>query len=215
MSPEASANNDRAARIATEAAAHALPKALRAGASAPTFKLLDTLGNVITLETALQAGPVVLNFVRGAWCTFGESSLVQLASTYEKILGAGATAFAVAPPSRSSADQPPLPIPELIDVDMKVACAFGLAFELPEELRSRYIELGYIPPKCRKPDSFLVPIQATYLIDQDGVVLLAHIDTDYRHPLDNEALLGALAKIRARSTAREQAARSRGNWGLE
>jgi peroxiredoxin len=206
---------DYAADIATAAAASALPKALRAGERAPAFKLIDTKGNPIMLESALQAGPVVLNFLRGAWCSFGESSLAQLASTYEKILDAGGVAFAVAPPSRASADRMPLPIPELIDVEMKVARSFGLAFELPEELRSRYIELGYIPPKSRKPDSFLAPIQATYLIDQKGVILLAHIDADYRHQLDNEALLGALKGIRARSQAREHAAKSKGNWRLK
>jgi peroxiredoxin len=206
---------DYAADIATAAAASALSKALRAGERAPTFKLIDTKGNPIMLETALQAGPVVLNFLRGAWCSFGESSLAQLALTYEKILDAGGVAFAVAPPSRVSADRMPLPIPELIDVEMKVARSFGLAFELPEELRSRYIELGYIPPKSRKPDSFLAPIQATYLIDQKGVILLAHIDADYRHQLDNEALLGALKGIRARSQSREHAAKSKGNWRLK
>jgi peroxiredoxin len=206
---------DHAADVATAAAANALPKALRAGESAPAFKLLDTSGNTVTLEKALRTGPVVLNFFRGAWCDFGESSLAQLASTYEKITHAGAVAFAIAPPSRASADRPPLPIPELMDVEMKVARAFGLVFELPEELRPRYVELGYVPPKSRKPDSFLAPIQATYLIDQGGVILLAHIDADYRRPLDNAALLGALRGMRARSKAREETAKSKGSWQLK
>lgn len=218
MSRKSSGNSgdtDHAANIATAAAASALPNTVRAGERAPAFKLLDSQGNTVSLEAALRTGPVVLNFLRGAWCSFGETSLAQLALTYEKILDAGAVAFAVAPPSRTPADRLPLPIPELIDVEMKVARAFGLAFELPEELRARYIELGYVPPKSRKPDSFLAPIQATYLIDQNGVVLLAHIDADYRHPLDNEALLGALRGIRARSQAREHAVKSKGNWRLK
>lgn len=215
MSRKSAGNNDdtdHAADLATAAAAGAFPKALRAGARAPAFNLLDSQGNPVSLETALRTGPVVLNFLRGAWCSFGESNLAQLACTYEKILDSGAAAFAVVPPSPTPANRLPLPIPELIDVEMKVARAFGLVFELPEALRARYLELGYVPPKSRKPNSFLAPIQATYLIDQNRVVLLAHIDADYRHPLDNEALLGALRGIRARSKTREQAVKSKGNW---
>ncbi|MFJ3486050.1 peroxiredoxin-like family protein [Pseudomonas sp. NPDC090202] len=213
--PECSDTSEHAAEIATAAAVAVLPKALRAGDRAPGFKLPDLQGKVISLETALQTGPVVLNFLRGAWCGFGESSLAQLANSYERILDAGATAFAVAPPSQAPAVRLPLPIPELIDAQMKVARAFGLAFELPEALRSRYIALGYTPPKSRKPDSFLAPIQATYLIDQHGVIVLAHVDADYRRPLDNEALLGALRGMRSRTRSREQAVKAKSYWRLK
>ena len=204
-----------AAELAMAAAAGAVSGALRAGARVPAFELPDFRGNFTPLDQLLDAGPVVLNFLRGAWCTFGEESLSQLAATYDRIVAAGAASLAIAPPSQVPSLDAPLPIPELIDADMKVARAFGLAFELPVELRKRYLDLGYVPPKTRKAGSFLVPIPATYLVDQDGVVVLAHIDTDYRHHLDNEPLLNALQALQARATARDRTARRlAGKWRL-
>lgn len=218
MSPISSGSKfdaDRAASTAMTAAAGAVSSALRAGKRVPAFGLPDTEGNAVSLDQALGAGPVVLNFLRGAWCAFGEESLAQLAATYENIVSAGASTFAIAPPSRISQPGGSVPIPELVDRDMKVARAFGLAFELPVELRPRYLELGYLPPKTRKSDSFLVPIPATYLVDQEGVIVLAHIDADYRHHLDSEALLGALKALRARTAARKRAGTgSTGKWRL-
>lgn len=218
MSPISSTSNfdvDRAASTAMTAAAGAVSSALRAGKRVPAFELPDTEGNAVSLDQALGAGPVVLNFLRGAWCAFGEESLAQLAATYENIVSTGASAFAIAPPSRISQPGGSVPIPELVDRDMKVARAFGLTFELPVELRPRYLELGYVPPKTRKSDSFLVPIPATYLVDQEGVIVLAHIDADYRHHLDSEALLGALKALQARNAARKRAGTgSAGKWRL-
>ncbi len=206
---------DRMAGTAATAAARAVSKALRAGTRVPPFELPDTNGNAVSLDQALGAGPVILNFLRGAWCAFGEESLAQFAATYERIVSAGASAFAIAPPGRVSQPSASVPIPELVDRDMKVARAFGLVFDLPVELRSRYLELGYIPPNTRKSDSFLVPIPATYLVDQEGVILLAHIDADYRHHLDNEALMGALKALQARTAVRERAGKGlTGKWRL-
>jgi peroxiredoxin len=218
MSPISSGSKfdaDRAANTAMTAAASAVSNALRAGKRVPVFELPDTHGNAVSLDQALGRGPVVLNFLRGAWCAFGEESLAQLAATYESIVAVGASAFAIAPPGRIPQPGGSVPIPELVDRDMLVARTFGLVFELPVELRPRYLELGYVPPKTRRPDSFLVPIPATYLVDQEGVIVLAHIDADYRHHLDSEALLGGLKALQARTAARERSARSSsGKWRL-
>lgn len=208
--PVPHAEADRAVEMAMAAAAEAVSGALRAGTRVPGFQLRDTRGNAVSLDQLLMAGPVVLNFFRGAWCAFGEESLARLAATYSLIANAAAAALAIAPPTaRTSADRR-LPIPELVDVDMKVARSFGLAFELPAELRQRYLDLGYVPPRTRRASTFLVPIPATYLIDQEGMIVLAHIDPDYRHHPQNEALLSALQALRARSMAREKAARRPG-----
>ncbi|WP_345816796.1 redoxin domain-containing protein (plasmid) [Paraburkholderia sp. PREW-6R] len=204
---------DQAASTAMLAAAGAVSDALCAGRHVPAFELSDTRGHAFSLDRALDAGPLVLHFWRGAWCAFGEESLAELAVTYRSIVTLGASAFAIAPPGQIMQPGGSVPIPELVDTDMKVARAFGLVFELPVELRPRYLELGYIPPKTRKSGSFLVPIPATYLIDQEGVIVLSHIDADYRHHLDSEALLGALKALRARSPGRGRpGAESSGTW---
>src|SRR5476649_3028796 len=90
-----SASNDQAnadAELAVAAASGAASRALRAGARAPLFTLADAAGRRVALEDLLSAGPVVLHFFRGAWCSFGEQSIVEFAATYQDVTALGASA---------------------------------------------------------------------------------------------------------------------------
>jgi peroxiredoxin len=190
---------DAAVEVAVAAASGAAAQALRAGARVPSFVLPDKQGHPIALDRLLASGPVVLNFLRGSWCSFGEESLVQFAAMHERIATLGAKAVAIAPPDGSASQHVPLPtpVPELVDTDMRVIRAFGLAFDLPEALHARYLEFGYLPPRLGRDGKFLVPIPATYLIDETGIVVFVHVDLDYRKGFDGESLLTALRALRA------------------
>ncbi|WP_397452942.1 peroxiredoxin-like family protein [Pseudomonas sp. NA-150] len=190
--------SDADAELAATAASGAASRALRAGARAPTFTLADADGQRVALESLLSAGPVVLHFFRGAWCSFGEESRAEFAAVHEQVLALGANAIAIAPPCTVSTHGVGTPMRELLDIDMKVARAYGLAFDLPAGLRSRYQTLGYVPPVTRKSGTWLVPLPATYLLDHDGTVALAFIDVDYRKHFEAGSLLNALRALQAR-----------------
>jgi len=194
----ASQQSDTDAELAAAAASGAASKALRAGAKAPIFTLTDVSGRQVALEDLLNAGPVVLHFFRGTWCSFGEASLTDFSATYQEVIALGASAIAIAPPCKVSPQSSSSPIRELQDIDMKVARAYGLAFDLPVGLRARYEGLGYVPPPTRKANTWLVPLPATYLLDRDGTVVLAFIDVDYRKHFESGSLLSALKALQAR-----------------
>ncbi len=194
--PDVDADAD--AELAMAAASAAASRALGAGARAPLFTLADAHGRHVALEDLLSTGPVVLHFFRGTWCSFGEESLAEFATTYRDVVALGASAVAIAPPSRPAAQSGPLPMRELQDVGMKVARAYGLAFDLPPGLRPRYEALGYAPPSTRKARTWLVPLPATYLLDRDSTVAMAFIDVDYRKRCDPRSLLNALKALKAR-----------------
>jgi peroxiredoxin len=204
----ASRQSDGDAELAIAAASEAASRALRAGARAPLFTLTDTSGRRIALEALLSAGPVVVHFFRGAWCSFGEQSVAEFASTYQDVVSLGANAVAIAPPSEPTVPSDPVPMPELQDVDMKVARAYGLAYDLPVGLRPRYEALGYTPPSTKRAGTWLVPLPATYLLDRDGTVALAFIDVDYRKRFEPASLLTALKAVQARHAMLGRGARS-------
>jgi peroxiredoxin len=201
----ASRQADTDAELVMAASSEAASRALRAGARAPLFTLADVTGRQVSLEDLLSEGPVVLHFFRGAWCSFGEQSLAEFATTYQDVAALGASAVAIAPPCKLATQSAPLPMRELQDTDMKVSRAYGLAFELPAGLRPGYEEVGYTPPSTRKAGSWLVPLPATYLLDRDGVVALAFIDVDYRNHFESGSLLTALKALQARHAARSRA----------
>ena len=193
LEPGAPTNADAELTIAATRDAASL--ALHAGAKAPLFTLPDAGGELVRLEDLLLAGPVVLHFVRGAWCTFSEQSLSDFAATQREVAALGVGAVAIAPALSGATASLGLPIQELQDADMRVARQFGLAFTLPSGLRPRYESLGYAPPPARQPGEWLVPIPATYVLDRLGTVLLALVDADYRNPFDRDSLLTALRSM--------------------
>ncbi|MFM0222576.1 peroxiredoxin-like family protein [Paraburkholderia dipogonis] len=201
--------SDLDAELALSAAASAAANALRAGARAPLFTLTDTIGQRVSLEALLRAGPAVLHFFRGGWCTFGERSLADLATGYDDMLALGASAVAIAPPCERPAHHAAGGLRELLDVDLKLARAYGVAFELPVRLRASYEQLGCATPSASEASRWLVPIPATFLIDRDGRIALAHVDVDYRKRLDIESLLRALKALHARHATKLHALRER------
>jgi AhpC/TSA family len=66
---------DADAQLAMAASREAASRALRAGSRAPLFTLADVAGQRVSLEDLLSDGPVVLHFLRGAWCSFGGANL--------------------------------------------------------------------------------------------------------------------------------------------
>ena len=185
------------AELAMAAASGVAASALRAGARAPLFTLADAGGKPVELERLLEAGPVVLHFFRGVWCGFGARSLDEFSAACQDVTALGVSAVAIGPGGLPGIERDKLPpVIELGDDDMHIARTYGLAFNLPYSLRARYQQLGYRPPAgSNGVDDWLVPVPAVYLLDRDGIVVLAAVELDYRKRFDAAPLLGALKAI--------------------
>jgi len=185
------------AELAVAAASCVSATALQAGMRAPLFTLTDIQGKDVALERLLDAGPVVLSFFRGGWCSYGARSLADFSSLARELKALGASAVAIGPrvkPLRPTNHTGTFA--ELCDVDMHVARTYGLTFNLPFSLRPLYQQLGYQPPEENDAaDSWLVPVPAMYLLDREGVIVLASVELDYRKRFDAASLLSALKAV--------------------
>jgi len=179
-------------------------KALQAGGIAPSFELMDTIGGSVDLYERLAHGPVVLSFYRGGWCPYCNLELKSLQAALPRIEGLGATLIAVSPQlpdeSLSTAQKNALSFSVLSDLDSVVAKAFGVAFDLSEELRPIYEKFGHGLPKVNG-SGWVLPVPATYVIDTDGTIVLAFVDTDYRTRLEPDAIVSALEGLLTRAIA--------------
>lgn len=187
------------AELAVAAASCVPATALQAGMRAPLFTLDDVRGRQVALEGLLDAGPVVLNFFRGEWCSYGARSLADFSAAARELATLGVSAVNIGPGTgtwRPHASSRATPIAELCDVDMHVARAYGLTFTLPFSLRPLYRQLGYQPPdENDAAGSWLVPVPAVYLLNRDGVIVLASVELDYRKRFDAASLPGALKAL--------------------
>ncbi|MBU6394570.1 MAG: AhpC/TSA family protein [Sphingomonadales bacterium] len=176
-------------------------QALGAGAEAPDFTLKGARGETVTLSRLLRQSPVVVSFYRGGWCPYCNLELRALQAVLPEITARGASLVAISPElpdeSLSTAEKNELAFPVLSDTGSRVARNWGIAFDLAEELRPIYSRFGHALPDRNGGTEWILPVPATFVISDCGIVRLAFVDTDYRNRLEPEAVLCALDAIAA------------------
>jgi peroxiredoxin len=180
------------------AASNLVDGALGAGEFAPDFTLPDAAGRLVTLGRVLRHGPVILTFYRGGWCPYCNLEL----QAYQALLPAMQTAsirlVAVSPQtpdgSASTVSDNGLGFDVVSDLGSGVARAYGIAFDLAEELRPLYAQLGHALPDMNGSD-WVLPVPATFVIAPSGEIVLAFVDTDYRRRLDPRDAIAAAALV--------------------
>ncbi len=187
-------------QTARELAASGLAEqAVTVGAQAPDFELPNVHGEPVRLSDRLARGPVVLSFYRGGWCPFCNLELAALQRHLPGIKALGATLIAVAPqtPDRSlsTAEKHALEFEVLSDVGDRVARDYGLVFQVAKALRPIYRSWEINLPAWNGDESWELPVPATYVLDRDGVVRTARVDTDYTQRMEPAEIIAALRAL--------------------
>ncbi|MER6953430.1 peroxiredoxin-like family protein [Streptomyces sp. NPDC000618] len=171
-------------------------RALAVGAQAPLFHLPSATGNPMSLADLLRTGPVVLTFYRGAWCPYCNIALRHLQQHHDAITARGARLVAVSPQvpdeSLSLTEKHQLAFSVLSDVGSDTAKQYGLAFDLPDDLAAVYDRLGFDLQRVNGGHPRTLPLPATYVIDREGVIRWAFVDTDYTKRAEPADILAAL-----------------------
>ncbi len=171
------------------------------GDMAPEFALPNAKGKTIALSAMLARGPVVLAFYRGGWCPYCNLQLRAYQRVLPEMEALGATLVAISPEppdaSLSTQEKNALEFEVLSDVEVKAARAYGLLFELSDELRKAYISMGKDLSEINADGGWHLPIPATYVIASDGRIELACVDPEYRNRLEPTDILVALKNVRA------------------
>jgi peroxiredoxin len=187
------------AKIEELRARFALEAAAGVGAVAPDFRLPDVKDNPVSLTDLLRRGPIVLTFYRGGWCPYCNIQLRAYQTALPQIAALGARLVAISPQlpeqSLSTAQADELTFEVLSDVGNDAARRFGLVYALPEELRAALRSNNKALPGINGDESWELPVPATYVIAQDGRIVLAYIEVDYRKRLGPEAILDALRSL--------------------
>jgi peroxiredoxin len=71
----------------------------------------------------------------------------------------------------------------------------GLVYRLPPEMQSEFRKANIYLPAVNGDDSWELPVPATYLVGQEGVIRDAFVDVDYYHRKDPRELITELKKI--------------------
>ena len=174
-------------------------RTLRIDDQAPDFVLQNIDGKPIRLSEKLQQGAVLLSFYFGSWSPYCNLELRAYQELLLKIKALGSSMVAISPQtsdaSRKTALRNSLSFDLLSDKHCQVARDYGIVFEVSDPLKQLYTELGHALPDYNGTEDWLLPVPATFIINRQQQIALAHIEVDYRkryEPTDAIAILLSL-----------------------
>lgn len=189
--------DDAAKRLAESGQAD---RAVNVGVQAPRFALPNVAGETVSADDLLAGGPVVLSFYRGAWCPYCNLELRALQEHVDEFAALGARLVAISPQipdeTLSVTQKDQLTFDVLSDLGSEVAGRYGLAFDLPDELTALYDQWGFDLARVNGGYGRTLPLPATYVLDREGVIQWAFVNSDYTQRAEPAEILKALTDLR-------------------
>ncbi|MGJ8550192.1 peroxiredoxin-like family protein [Winogradskyella wichelsiae] len=154
------------------------------GDQAPNFTLNNALEQPVTLKDYLKKGPVVLTWYRGGWCPYCNLTLKQLQQELPNFKASGANLLALTPElpdaSVSTSEKNDLQFEVLSDIGNKVAKDYGIVFKLTDDVAKIY-NASFGLNEHNGDVTNELPLAATYIINEEGKIDYAYLNTDYRN----------------------------------
>ncbi|HWS16779.1 MAG TPA: peroxiredoxin-like family protein [Candidatus Elarobacter sp.] len=194
VQPERLATTEQS--IADLQATHLAERALKPGDKAPDFALPDSQNRIVRSEDLLALGPVILNFFRGRWCPYCVTELEAWRDHYQEVRSRGALLVAISPQTNRQSDfavqQHALPFPLLRDERCAIAEKFGIAYTVSPAQQRQYTSTLVNIPFINGEPSWRLPLAATFVIGQNGIISYASVAADFRQRPEPEDVLHAL-----------------------
>jgi peroxiredoxin len=169
------------------------------GDAFPPVSLPNHLGQYRNIADLYADQPLVVSFNRGGWCPYCVHELESWRDNLPALHAAGGRLLVVAPEISGRGEALAGIVggeaEVLCDVEHGAALDLGLAFHAGDELLRRYLECGLDLSDIYGTQSGILPIPATFVVDQAGIVRYAFVEPDFRlraEPLDVIAVVASL-----------------------
>src|SRR4051812_13776019 len=160
--------------VARLRAGHLGDDAPAVGSLMPPFLLPDQDGRLVSPDELVAAGPLVVSFNRGHWCSFCRIEMNALADAHEDLVGLGAQIISIMPERAefigklSSRLRSRLRI--LSDIDNDYALSLGLGMWVGDDLRHLLLQRGLCFNDFHGNGAWMLPLPATFVVGGNGRV---------------------------------------------
>ena len=159
---------------------------LNVGDTVNFFSAKNQHDSIISLQALLEQGPVVVVFYRGQWCPVCNRHIGALADSLNLIQAQGATVIAVSPEKQEylqeTEEKTGAKFNLLHDKDYLICNSFDVLFTPTKKQKVTYNGvLGAKLKTAQSDDSQRLPVPATFLINQKGVIVWRQFDRDFHH----------------------------------
>jgi peroxiredoxin len=160
------------------------------------FTLPNALGKNVSFAERVQKGKVVISFYRGGWCPYCNMELRALQEILPEIESLNSSLMAISPEvpdeSLNTSEKNELSFDVLSDIDNKLAKEIGLVFQMPADLREVYQTFNIDVSKHNGNEDYELPLSATYVVNQNGIIEYAFGSEDYTERADPQEILKSL-----------------------
>ena len=173
--------------------------ALKVNEPAPDFLLPEANGKLVSSLELRQTAPLIVTFVYGTWSPLCATGLRALHGAFPSIRAAGARVIAITPEAgdlpRNFKRDRRLDLEILSDLDLGVSLSFGLVSVVPAEIKNRLLRRGLDLSAPYGFSLWMLPMPATYVLDQRGIIRRACVGPDSIMGAKTETVLAALSEL--------------------
>jgi peroxiredoxin len=171
------------------------------GDRVPPFDVNHPEKGRISSRELLDKGPLIVNFYRGLWCSYCQRDLLGVEEAFPRISAANAFVIAITRGLNSGirtklTEATSISFPMVDDTDGLIAERFGLRWSA-RDADMIDAAMGMDLVTLRGTGPWIFPMQARYMIQQDGVIGFANVAFDYDQRTEPAAVLPALARLAA------------------
>lgn len=176
-------------------------KSIQVGDKFPDFFLPNQLGDMVRSDSLLSKGPLVVSFYRGGWGPYCNFALRALQHVLPEIEDLGAHLVAISPEhsnySLSTVGKNGLGFDVLTDDGLRFANELGIVWKVPEEILEWHEQhfRVFIEEFNGKGNRDELPIPATFVINQDGIVTWRFVEAEYWKRAEPKEVLDAVRSI--------------------
>jgi peroxiredoxin len=157
---------------------------LKNGAQAPEFTAKDNSGKTIDLKTLLKSHKsVVLFFYRGQWCPYCNKQIQQLQDSLQLLTAKGAYVIGVTPETseniNKTIEKTHASFSIVQDKDNAIMKAYQVNYTVDANLYAKLKTYGVDLDKSNGNTNHVLPVPATYVINNSGKIVFVHFDKDY------------------------------------
>ena len=170
---------------------------LHIGELAPGIVGKDQNGKLINSKELLKQHKILLIFYRGNWCPYCKKHLSSLASHLKEFQDKGVFVIVVTPEKVEKTQETGNEFNDdfsiIHDVGNKIMTAYKVAFAVDEQSVPKYYEkITERINEYNEDNNNVLPVPATYLIDESGKISYVHYDPDYKNRSDLDEILKSL-----------------------
>ncbi|WP_217605406.1 peroxiredoxin-like family protein [Chitinophaga sp. GbtcB8] len=170
---------------------------LKSGTKAPDFSGTDNNGKTVALDQLLQKNKaVVLFFYRGQWCPYCNKHIQELQDSLHLLTAKGAYVVGVTPETAGNIDKTiektHASFSIIQDKGYQIMKAYDVNYVLDQNTVTQYKNWHVDLEEINGNKDHVLPVPATYIIDNTGKITFVQFDKDYRKRASVADLLHAL-----------------------